>query len=128
MANCRARFVDDPGKRFATMELYRGETADLTLSLDVIFHLVEDEVYTTHLRQLFAAARRFVIIYSSNREPDAGEVAAPHFRHRRFTDWVATNAPNFRLRAHTPNPFPYNGDEASTSVADFYVYERTTAD
>lgn len=40
--------------------------ADLSLSLDVIYHLVEDEVFETYINTLFKSARRYVIIYSSN--------------------------------------------------------------
>ena len=38
--------------------------ADLTLSLDVIFHLVEDEVFESYMGRLFSASKRWVIIYS----------------------------------------------------------------
>jgi hypothetical protein len=40
---------------------------DLELSLDVIYHLVEDEVFDAYMRSLFAHAGRFVVIYSSNK-------------------------------------------------------------
>src|SRR6185369_2928806 len=39
---CRKRFTADPSKRFGLLGDYAGETADLALSLDVIYHLVED--------------------------------------------------------------------------------------
>ena len=39
---------------------------DLVLSLDVIYHLVEDKIYEAYMRSLFACAGRFVAIYSSN--------------------------------------------------------------
>src|SRR5262249_17014059 len=40
--------------------------ADMSLSLDVIYHLVEDETYDLYMRHLFSSSRRFVVIYSSN--------------------------------------------------------------
>lgn len=52
---------------------------DLALSLDVIFHLTEDDLYRRHLRMLFRAAP-LVCIHSSNRD-EAGE---PHVLHREF--------------------------------------------
>ena len=38
---CRARFSKDPSKQFRKMSDYCGETAEMALSLDVIFHLVD---------------------------------------------------------------------------------------
>jgi hypothetical protein len=54
---------------------------DLALSLDVIFHLVEDAMYERHMANVFASAP-LVCIASSNRD----EEGAPHVRHRRFTN------------------------------------------
>ena len=42
---CRTSFAGDATKTFALMSQYRGERADLALSLDVIYHLVEDRVF-----------------------------------------------------------------------------------
>ena len=44
--------------------------ADLTLSLDVIYHLVEDDVFVSAMRALFDKAARFVVIYASNQDAD----------------------------------------------------------
>jgi SAM-dependent methyltransferase len=54
-------------------------TAQLSLSLDVIFHLTEERYYKRHLKMLFAAAS-LVCIHSSN-VSDEGEA---HVRHREF--------------------------------------------
>lgn len=97
---CIERFGGDDTKSFYALQqptadharLFR---ADLALSLDVIYHLVEDEVFDTYMRNLFASADRFVIVYASNRDPAPG--AAPHVRHRRFLEWVDVNAPDWRL-------------------------------
>src|SRR5690606_5981759 len=59
VAQCKAIFRDDPTKSFHPLHEYQGETADLTLSLDVIFHLIEDEVFDTYMRRLFSASNRF---------------------------------------------------------------------
>ena len=64
---------------------YNGETAELALSVDVIFHLVDDAEYRKHLDMLFGSATRYVMIYSSN----ITDIAKPkHIKHRRFTDDV----------------------------------------
>ena len=122
---CRSAFQGDPTKTFRLMAEYSGEQADLSLSLDVIYHLVEDAVFDRYMHRLFGAARKFVVIYSSNDEsPGRTTRPAPHVRHRRFSDWVERNAPAWKLRSHVPNRFPYDpSDPAHTSYADFYIYE-----
>jgi len=122
VALCHHLFVEDATKLFRLMDDYAGETAELSLSLDVIFHLVEDAVFASYMRRLFAAAERYVIIYSSNSDDNAG--AADHVRHRCFTDWVDEHARDWALLQRIPNPYPYRGDFTRESFADFYVYEK----
>jgi len=121
IALCQRRFAADPAKSFF---LYDGMcftdrtgtfTADLALSLDVVYHLTEDTVFETYLTHLFAAGQRLVVIYSTNQEISD---TAPHVRHRHFTPWVEANCPGWALTGVTQGP---NADQAR---ADFFVYER----
>ncbi len=116
------RFANDPNKRFIhTSQLGPGDRAELSMSLDVIFHLVEDDVFDNYMTRLFAAATRYVVIYSSNFE----RRDARHVRHRRFTDWIERNRPDFRLADTIANPWPEDvRDMDNTSVADFFIYEK----
>jgi hypothetical protein len=84
--------------------------------------LVEDAVFEVYMRQLCDVATRFVIIYSSDLD---ARTALPHVRHRRFTDWLRQNRPEFQLVNEVPNPFPFDPEDPdNTSFADFYVFER----
>lgn len=124
---CRARFANDLTKSFFLYEpscfvdnhcLFQ---ADLAMSLDVIFHLVEDDVYQSYMTHLFRAARRFVIIYSSDYE----EAQQGHERRRKFSSWVAENCSSWRMMKKIPNKYPYNQSSPSSgSLADFYFYAR----
>lgn len=118
---CRRKFSGDVSKRFVHLpEAAPDLQADLALSLDVIFHLVEDSVFEAYMRRLYAAARRFVIVYSSNREQPWPN---PHVRHREFTRWVAQNVPDWRLQSTVKNRFPYKAsDPERTSFSDFHVF------
>jgi hypothetical protein len=125
---CRRRFADDPGKSFFLYDPYcfqdrRGAfAADLALSLDVVYHLLEDEVFELYMRHLFGSARRFVGVYSSNFQADPGG-GARHVRHRRFTDWVAANLPGWRMAGTVPNLYPYDpARPEDTSHANFYFF------
>lgn len=122
VAMCQRRFAGDPAKSFF---LYDGAcfadnarifTADLALSLDVIYHLTEDAIFEAYLRHLFSAGQRLVAIYSTNA---AVRDTAPHVRHRHFTPWVEDNCPQWRLTGVTKGP------NTELARADFFVYERS---
>lgn len=126
LARCRARFAGQPGRRFLSVDAYAGERAECALSLDVLYHLVEDEVWSAYLQRLFAAATHSVVIYSSNHDAPAQPDGA-HVRHRRFSDWVERHAPEWTLWRHVPNAYPFQGDWKTGSFADFHCYGRRDA-
>lgn len=117
---CKRSFEHVPGRRFVLADEYRGEQAECALSLDVIYHLVEDAAFEAYMRQLFAAATRSVVIYSSDRDADKAD--GLHVRHRRFTAWVERHQPGWTLQRHLPNEYPFRGDYLSGTFADFYFY------
>lgn len=123
VALCRTRFEGQPNLRFFTSDdrSYANQY-DLALSVDVILHLVEDAVFDAYMRELFAAATRFVIVYSS--DFDDPQERSPHVRHRKFTNWTAQNASGWCLTERIGNPFPYDParPKETTSLADFYVF------
>ena len=119
IALCKDRFADDSTKSFALLQDYAGERAELSLSLDVIYHLIEDDVFDAHMRTVFAAATRFVVVYSSNTDARR-TLQRSHVRNRRFTDWVSEHAPDWELRQQIPGPVARNTDAA----VDFYVFAR----
>ncbi|MEX1063390.1 MAG: class I SAM-dependent methyltransferase [Balneolaceae bacterium] len=120
---CRRKFSSCPDKSFRKMSEYNREMADLSLSLDVIYHLVEDDVFNNYMQVLFESASRHVIIYSSNSDRNAVSQCA-HVKHRKFTDWIRENAPDWVLSEHIPNKYPYRGDFRTGSFADFYIFGK----
>lgn len=122
---CRRLHGHDSSRRFARDGEHDGATADATLSLDVIYHLVEDDVFERYMRRLFDGATQLVAIYSSN--VDEAQTGVPHVRHRRFDDWVRAHAPGWALWRHVPNQHPWNGDHRDGSFADFYLYRPAPA-
>lgn len=119
---CRARFAGDPAKQFLGSGAALDRTFDLALSLDVIYHLVEDDVFETYMNGLFDASHKWVIIYSSNSDEPTPE---PHIRHRRFGDWVASHRRDWKLVEKIGNRYPFDSRNPDfTSFADFYIYER----
>ena len=120
LAQCAARF---PQHRFMPLPaLDASVRADLVLSIDVIFHLVEDGTFARYMHELFSRANRFVLIHASNHDRDW---PSPHVRHRRFTDHVADCRPEWRLLAHLPNRYPFDPAQPDeTSFGDFFIYGR----
>ncbi len=119
---CRTLFANDPTKAFRLVGDYRGEQAEASLSLDVLYHLVEDSVFDLYLARLFSAARRWVIVYATNVD-DARAVRGRHVRDRAFTPIVAERFPEFRLVESPPRPAELDNAEG----ASFFVFERRTA-
>jgi trans-aconitate methyltransferase len=121
---CRSLFTTDPTKRFFQADLLpAGTRADLALSLDVIYHLVEDQVFEAYMEKLFTSASRYIIVYSSNM---VKEWHHKHVRHRRFTDWIARHHPEWSLESTIPNEYPYDpARQHDTSFADFYVFVKS---
>lgn len=88
--------------------------ADLALSLEVLFHLVEEPVFTGYLELLFASAERFVVICAR----DADLPGGPHERYRPFTPWIAANAPEWQLLEQVSPPAGVH------LVSDLYLFAR----
>lgn len=124
---CRAKFSGDSTKTFLLSNKYRGQKAECAVSLDVIYHLVEDQVFADYMRNVFSAASRFVVIFTSNVKPHELEVrnsqAWKHVRHRYVTGYIAEHYPEWKLVQHIPNRYPYNWETGGKgSFSEFFVY------
>ena len=118
---CSERFADDGTKTFALYEpgSFHNEQrkrfeAELVLSLEVVFHLVEDATFEKTMHDMFKSATRYVIVFSSNHEEPTPEL---HIRHRHFTDYVEKEFPGFELINTVENEF-------KSRHSDFYIYEK----
>ena len=124
VTRCKTLFSIDASKSFSLLDTLGSETADMSMSLDVIYHLVEDEIFHRHMEQLFQTARHYLVIYASNQDGMPGFDKITHVRHRKFSDWIEKNVPGWRLTAHIPNKYPYDPATQQGSFADFYFYKR----
>ena len=86
---------------------------DLTISMDVILHLMEEEVYQQYMKNLFRLSNKYVIIYS----PDKDQIfSGIHNKFRKFSPDVPKD---FELIQFIDNP--YKGEYTQ---ADFYIYRK----
>lgn len=122
---CIERFSSDPTKSFLRYDpVTLSDSAgwlrgDMAISLEVIFHLVEDEVFEDYMVRLFASAERYVVICSNATE---GSELAPTEKHRDFTRWVAEACPEWELELRVDPPSDIN------MISSFYRYRRVSAD
>ena len=126
---CKNSFAFDNSKQFFVLnpKSYQKNLdiplSDLSLSLDVIYHLVEDEVFHQYMSALFNSSNKYIIIYSSNHD----ERQLYHMKSRHFTKWIDKHAPNWQLTRKIDNPYPYNlSNPDNTSKSDFYIFKKNT--
>lgn len=124
---CKNIFSNDKTKEFYLCTENVQQKGDLSLSLDVIYHLIEDNVYYSYMEQLFKSSLKWVIVYSSNSNGN-DSFQSIHVKHRRFTDWVQDYAPNFKLVQHVPNKYPSSVYGEKGSFAEFFVFKKQDLD
>ncbi|RPF42143.1 hypothetical protein EDD70_2886 [Hydrogenoanaerobacterium saccharovorans] len=122
----KIKFINDRKKTFyctfTERDKYINQKYDLSISMDVIFHLLEEDVFSNYMNDLFSVSKRYVIIYSSNHEE---YTKWPEYRHRKFMRYIQENIKGWILKQFIPNKYPYViGREEVTSASDFYIFER----
>jgi hypothetical protein len=117
---CMERFKTDKTKSFFLYdsEYYKDNhsifKAELTLSLDVIYHLIEYNIFDLYMNHLFSSSDRFVIIYSDDIETKQKY----HEKHRQFSKWIETNLSEWKLINKIKNRYP------NESCSDFFIYKK----
>lgn len=121
---CVRTYQDDPSKSFIWYSdrhlVDRGGwlRAEATLSLEVLFHLIEDDVFERYMALLFDAAEHHVIVFAVDRELAWD---GTHERYRSFTDWVRRNRPAWKLEEEfDPATMGHSG-----MLSRFYRFSRS---
>jgi hypothetical protein len=126
---CSSRYAGDRAKSFFLYDpmcftdhsgIYLSE---LALSLDVIYHIVEDDIFEKYMHDLFGCSSAYVIIYSSDFN-DRSRLQALHVKHRKFTEWVSANIDGWSLVQRGESGKSADDFRAAESSADFYVYRK----
>lgn len=121
---CKAKYKEDNSKQFFHINEVSNHRADMVMSLDVIYHLIEEDIYQHYMERLFDQSNKYVLIYAIDDIDEPGKYV-PHVKPRKFSSWIEENRSDFKLIKHIPNKYPYKRRKAeSTSFADFYIYEK----
>ena len=127
ISKCKEEFKNDKTKTFIhTDNIDNKLKADLVLSCDVIYHLIEEHVYKEYMENLFSMSKKYVIIYAKNEDINH----SIHVKFRKFSNYIESNLPEWQLIKHIPNKFQQlklgeNND--NTSPSDFYIYKKDDA-
>ncbi|MFD2246361.1 class I SAM-dependent methyltransferase [Pontibacter ruber] len=124
---CKRKFASDDTKEFFVYhpDMLKGNASrfqsELSLSIDVIFHVVEDRMFEIYMSDLFKYASKYVIVYSSNHDSNH----TIHVKHRKFSAWVERNKPNWELVQKIENKYKFDPEDPdNTSFCDFYIFQK----
>lgn len=124
ISKCKEIFKNDKSKQFFYIDDISNKLeSELVLSCDVIYHLLEDDVYKNYMEKVFLMSNKYVIIYAKNEDINLTQ----YIKFRKFSTYIENNFPEWKLKEHIPNKYPqkklgHNNDK--TSPSEFYIYEK----
>lgn len=111
--NCKKKFENE--KQFVFVNhISKMKSSDLTMSLDVVYHIIEDDVYHEYMNNLFGLSLKYVLIYSI--DSDSLRSGVEHMKYRKFSTWVLKNKSDFKLTEF----YPY----IKENNVGFYLFEK----
>lgn len=120
---CKDLYKDDPTKIFSS-NMHDLVKSDMTLSLDVLYHLVEDSVYFEYLHNLFNLSSNIVIVYTFNKSAKDVKFNS-HLRYRDYGEVIEfASSKGFKLSNIVKNKYPYDPKTKKGSYADFLIFKK----
>jgi SAM-dependent methyltransferase len=116
---CKNKYKDDFSKSFFHNSEFMNQKAEFCISLDVIYCIVNDEIYENYMHQLFDSSLEYVLVFSINKDEQNEDI--PHLKYRNFTNWVTQNKTDFELVEFIENKF---NSKNNIIASDFYFYTR----
>lgn len=109
---CTEMYENDKAKNFELYELGKrpAKKADSTMSLDVIYHLIDDQYFNDYINCLKECTDKYIIIYSTNYNDTNWQ---GHVRHREFENLLIDQ---FDRIEYVKNILD--------CPADFYLYKK----
>jgi len=113
---CKTTYINDETKSFLVYsenKVYGNEQlSDMSMSLDVIYHIFEDDLYKNYMDNLFNTGEKYVLIYSTNHVyPFNGT----HTKGRCITEYIEVNHKDWEL---------IDTIEPQNHKTNFYLYKK----
>jgi hypothetical protein len=125
---CKELYKNNKNLNFDSVDNYTGQKADLTLSLDVIYHLVEDEVFRDYMNNLFNSSKKYVVVFTTDRNDIIG-TTVEHCFSRAVSPYIKQNFKNFVPLEFESANRPKNFYKKNPfSDANFLFFERVKND
>jgi hypothetical protein len=108
---CSKKYSADKTKSFDVYDhttYDKTHPAEMSMSIDVMYHIFEDNIYEKYLSDLFENSSRFVLVYSTNFDEKYNGV---HVKNREFTKDIPEG---WVLKEHIKNE--------TDNYADFYLF------
>lgn len=105
-----------------SIQSFKHEPTDLIVSLDVLYHLIEDNVYEHYMTQLVHSNSKYIIIYAPTYDEVKDEVFGIHVKPRDFTNHSLLNQ-YYTLIKTEQNKFK-SLDHTTGSFSDWFIYLR----
>jgi len=112
--NCQKKYEKNMKMRFyESSDMF--VQSDLSMSLDVLYHIIEDELFYSYIDSLFNYSLKYVLIYSTNHKSNN---PSAHIVWRNFIDYVK-NTHNTKLISVTPFY-----EKKDINDVSFYLFEK----
>tara|TARA_R110002074_G_scaffold5504_1_gene27194 strand:- start:273 stop:899 length:627 start_codon:yes stop_codon:yes gene_type:complete len=84
----------------------------LVISCEVLFHLINIDIWKKYITNLFAYSNKYIIIFAADYDKDYGN----HCKCRKFTDYIKLNYQNWNLKTTIK--------KNDSCLGDFYIFEK----
>jgi len=108
---CKSKFVGDETKFFSSnLSDILIRKYDMAISMDVTYHIIEEELFELYLDNLFNAGN-IVVLFTTNND---SKTSLSHHHPRKVIDYIGNKFTDFKLIDMTP----YNDN------VGFYTYQK----
>jgi hypothetical protein len=115
--NCKIKYSNNNRMKFhESIDTF--EPSDLTMSLDVLYHIIEDDLYYGYLNSLIELSTKYILIYSTNHTLNNSNKPSSHIVWREFSDFIQKK---YQLKLISITP--YGGKKGKNNVS-FYLFEK----
>ncbi|HHS50334.1 MAG TPA: class I SAM-dependent methyltransferase [candidate division Zixibacteria bacterium] len=112
---CRSKYAEDPNKSFFVTGNYPFDTKfDMSMSLDVLYHIPTEAQLEEYIRNLFKVSSNIVVIYTTNYKK---RLTAKHVFKREFFPMAFKWIEGFTLIETIYNPVK--------KLPNFYIFQKT---